>query len=162
MIFITRLVKCPFCGESFNREETKYIHYKNRYWHVNCYKERFPNEEDKEKLRNYIRKLFNVEQLSVLINKQIKDYIKEYKYTYSGILGTLVYCYEIEKMDITKAKGIGIVPYNYENAKEYFKRKKIEQKRIIEESKNIKERKIQKVKIKINTDNKIKRRRRML
>lgn len=162
MIFIARLVKCPFCEISFDREEEEFIYYKNRYWHINCYKERFPDEEEKEKLRNYIKKLFNMEQLSVLINKQIKDYVNEYKYTYSGILGTLVYCYEIEKMDITKAKGIGIVPYNYENAKEHFKRKEIEQKRIIEESKNIKERKIQKVKIKINTDNKIKRRRRML
>lgn len=162
MIFISRPVKCPLCGVSFNREEEKFIYYKNRYWHVDCYKERFPDEEEKEKLRNYIKNLFNVEQLSVLINKQIKDYINEYKYTYSGILGTLTYCYEIKKMDITKAKGIGIVPYNYEDAKKYFERKEIEQKRIIEESKNIKERKIQKVKIKIDTDNKIKRRRRML
>lgn len=162
MIFIARLVKCPFCGESFNREETKYIHYKNRYWHVNCYNEKFPNEEDKEKLRTYIKQLFNINQLSVLINKQIKDYTKEYNYTYSGILGTLIYCYEIQKMDIKKAKGIGIVPYNYENAKNYFQQKKAEQKRVIEESKNIKERKIQKVKVKINIANNIKKRRKML
>ena len=65
-------------------------------------------------------------------------------------------------MDISKAKGIGIVPYNYENAKNYFQQKKAEQKRIIEESQNIKERKTQKVKVKINITNNIKKRRRML
>ena len=162
MIFIARLVKCPFCGVSFDREKEKYIHYKNRYWHVNCYNEKFPNEEDKEKLRTYIKNLFNIDKLTVLINKQIKDYTEEYKYTYSGILGTLVYCYEIKKMDITKAKGIGIVPYNYEDAKNYFQQKKAEQKRVIEESKNIKEREVQKIKVKINITNNIKKRRRIL
>ena len=147
MIFIARLVKCPFCGVSFDREKEKYIHYKNRYWHVNCYNEKFPNEEDKEKLRTYIKNLFNIDKLTVLINKQIKDYTEEYKYTYSGILGTLVYCYEIK---------------NYEDAKNYFQQKKAEQKRVIEESKNIKEREVQKIKVKVNITNNIKKRRRML
>ena len=37
------------------------------------------------------------------------------------MLGTLVYWYEIKKAQIDKAQGgIGIIPYIYEQAKEYY------------------------------------------
>lgn len=159
---MARLVKCPFCGQQFNRDEVEYVHYKNRYWHKKCFNEKFPNEEEKEALRNYIKKIFHMEQLTVLINKQIKTFVEENHYTYSGIMGTLVYCYEIRHMDITKAKGIGIVPYNYDEARSYFAKQAEQQNRISEAAKIIKERKKENIKLKITAKNHIKKRRKML
>ena len=47
--------------------------------------------------------------------------MREYHYTYSGIYKTLQYWYEIKNNDISKANGgIGIVPYVYDQAKQYF------------------------------------------
>lgn len=47
-------------------------------------------------------------------------YITEYNYTYSGILSTLKYAFEIKHNDISKANGgIGIVGYLYQEAFRY-------------------------------------------
>ena len=162
MIFISRLVKCPFCEQYFNKDKTDFVFKKNRYWHKECFEEKYPNEEEKEELREYIKKLLNIEQLTPLINKQLKVYIEENKFTYSGILGTLMYCYEVKKIDRTKAKGIGIVLYTYNEAKEYFEQKKVEQKRINEESKEIQYRKKEKIKIKVDINNHVKKRRKII
>ena len=59
--------------------------------------------------------------LPAKIAKQIRDYRIQYGYTFSGILGTLVYWYEVKQAQIDKANGgIGIVPYVYDQAKEYY------------------------------------------
>lgn len=56
------------------------------------------------------------------IQLQIASYIKDYNYTYSGILKTLIYFYNIQKNDISKSNGgIGIVPYVYQQAHDYYK-----------------------------------------
>lgn len=157
------MVKCPFCDKSFNREETDYIHYKNRYWHVECYKEKFPDEEEKQLLIDYIKKLFNIEKLTPLIYKQIKDFVEEYKYTYSGMRGTLVYSYEIRKLDIGKARGIGIIPYNYEEAKNYFINIEEENKKILDMAEYIENRtNKENITVRIRNKNRIKKRRRIL
>ena len=44
-----------------------------------------------------------------------------YGYTYSGMLGTLMYWYEVRGGVLEKANGgVGIVPYKYDEAKEYY------------------------------------------
>lgn len=51
----------------------------------------------------------------------MKEYLEVYHYTYSGILKSLIYFYEIQHGDISRAnQGIGIVPYVYEKAKAYY------------------------------------------
>ena len=53
--------------------------------------------------------------------KQINQYINEYHYSYSGILKSLTYFYEIKGNSLDKANGgIGIVPYVYKNAYNYY------------------------------------------
>jgi hypothetical protein len=55
------------------------------------------------------------------IQKQIKQYVEEYHYTYSGIHKALVYFYEVKGNSIEKANnGIGIVPYIYKDAYNYY------------------------------------------
>ena len=51
----------------------------------------------------------------------MKKYVEEFNYTYSGIRKALIYHYEIKGGDKLKANGgIGIVPYVYENAYNYY------------------------------------------
>ena len=47
--------------------------------------------------------------------------MKDFNYTYSGILSTLKYWFEVKHNDISKSHGgIGIVPYVYNDAKNYY------------------------------------------
>ena len=53
--------------------------------------------------------------------KQIKDFQIEYNYTYSGMLKTLIYWYEIKGNSKEKANGgIGIVHFIYNDAYNYY------------------------------------------
>ena len=76
---------------------------------------------DKMKLEQYINKLFHTDYVDPRIQKQIKNYIKEYNFTYSGILKSLVYCYEVKQNPVEKSNdGIGIVPWVYKQAFNYY------------------------------------------
>ena len=76
---------------------------------------------DKMKLEQYINKLFHTDYVDPRIQKQIKNYIKEYNFTYSGILKSLVYFYEVKQNTVEKSNdGIGIVPWVYKQAFNYY------------------------------------------
>lgn len=66
-------------------------------------------------------KLFNTEYVEPRVQKQITKYINEYNYTYSGMLKALKYFYEVKGNSIEKSNGgIGILPYIYKNAYNYW------------------------------------------
>lgn len=66
-------------------------------------------------------KLFNMDYVPPRAQKQIKQYIKEYNFTYSGMKKALYYFYEIKKNDISKAnQGVAIIPYIYQESYNYF------------------------------------------
>ena len=70
--------------------------------------------KDKEELNEYIKKLFKIDYVDARIQKQIKQYVEEYHYSYSGIRKALIYFFEIKGNSIEKSNGgIGIVPYVY-------------------------------------------------
>ena len=76
---------------------------------------------DKMKLEQSINKLFHTDYVDPRIQKQIKNYIKEYNFTYSGILKSLVYFYEVKQNPVEKSNdGIGIVPWVYKQAFNYY------------------------------------------
>ena len=121
-----RPVKCLYCGEMFDRTITDFVQVtKLRYAHKICYDKHISDLSQEEKditaLHNYIKTLFNIESLTPRITKQIQTYHENNNYTYSGILKSLVYFYQIKGNDISKANGgIGIVPYIYEEARTYY------------------------------------------
>lgn len=76
---------------------------------------------DKMQLEQYIIQLFHSDYVDPRIQKQIKSYIENYNFTYSGILKSLVYFYDVKKNPIEKANdGIGIVPWIYKQAFDYY------------------------------------------
>ena len=123
---MSHIVTCPFCKEKFNRDKVDFVQISaRRYAHPKCYQESEKNktqeEKDRENLEAYILKLFNEPYLNARIKKQIKDFQIEYNYTYSGMLKTLIYWYEIKGNSIEKANGgIGIIPYVYKDAFNYY------------------------------------------
>lgn len=119
-------VKCIYCGKTFDRDKDPCVQVSNRrYAHKNCSaladEKLKQQEKDKQALEEYIMKLFNTTYVDARIQKQIKQYIEEYNYTYSGIHKALIYHFEVKKGDIEKANGgIGIVPYTYQTAYRYY------------------------------------------
>lgn len=119
-------VKCSICSQIFDRDKEPFVNTSaRRYAHYKCATGIDPpknqEEQDKEKLEQYIKKLFNIDYITPKIQKQIKSYRKDYNYTYSGIHGALVYAFEIKHNKIEKANGgIGLVPYIYEQARLYY------------------------------------------
>ena len=78
-------------------------------------------DEDLTKLKDYISKLYGDKANWHLIMKQIKDYQKEYNYSLSGILKSLVWFYEVKGNSPEKSNGgIGIVPFAYQDAYNYY------------------------------------------
>jgi len=72
-------------------------------------------------MEEYIKKLLNISALTPKINKQILTYKNDYNYSYSCIHKSLTYFYEIKGNDVSKANGgIGIVPYVYKQALDYY------------------------------------------
>jgi len=123
-------VKCSICGVTFDRDKIQAVKTgARRYAHATCdpnNKDLVPlltKEEDPDltKLKEYINELYGREANWALINKQIKTYTTENKYSYSGILKSLVYFYKIKGNSIDKSNGgIGIVPFTYQAAYDYY------------------------------------------
>ena len=100
-----------------------------RYGHATCYPDNedfvplAENQEDPDlvKLKDYINKLFGKSANWAQINRQLKIYTTENGYSYSGILKSLVYFYDVKANSVDKSNGaLGIVPYIYQDAYNYY------------------------------------------
>lgn len=140
---MAHIVTCTVCKQQFDRDKIEAVKMSaRRYAHATCVlkqgsleeqaqaerilAEQAKQEKDLIALEEYIKKKFGVEDDVALIirtRQQIKTFRDEYKYTYSGILKSLIYFYEIKGNKIDKSNGgIGIVPYVYDEAKIYYQR----------------------------------------
>lgn len=123
---MAHIVTCIYCKKKFDRDKSLFVQVSNRrYAHPECSalndQKKAREELDKEELNNYIMKLFNTSYVDARIQKQIKQYVDEYNFTYSGIHKALIYFFEVKGNTIEKANGgIGIVPYVYKNAYDYY------------------------------------------
>ena len=116
-------VSCIYCKKTINKKEDEYIQIGNsKYAHIECSELEAKREKtDAEKLDDYIMKLFNYDYVPPRAQKQIKQFVKEYNYTYSGMLKALVYFYEIKGGSVAEAHdGIGIIPFIYQDAYNYY------------------------------------------
>lgn len=116
-------VTCKYCKKQISKKDDEYVQITNStYAHVTCSELEAKREKtDAEKLDDYIMKLFNYDYVPPRAKKQINQFVQEYNYTYSGILRTLIYFYEIKGGDKEAAHdGIGIVPFCYQDAYNYY------------------------------------------
>lgn len=119
------LVKCPICNLTFDRNAEEFVQMGRRYAHKMCHEAQSAKENEEQKalkaLEEYIMKMFNETYVNARIKQQLKRMVEQYHYSYSGILKTLIYFFEIKGNSIEKANGgIGIVPYVYNDARDYY------------------------------------------
>lgn len=121
-----KIVKCKYCGIQFDRNAEPFEEVGGRrYAHKVCaekYQASIPqDEQDYKALEDYIKKIFNEKNVGARIKKQIKDFRQEYNYSYSGMLKTLYWWYEIKGHSIDQSQGgIGIIPFIYDDALKYY------------------------------------------
>lgn len=134
------LVKCLYCSKTFDTNKEEFVQIKRRYAHKNCYEAagsqppppakrkpvatpKPPKKEDPDltALKDYINSLFGDDANWPMITKQIKTFKEENGYSYTGILKSLIYFYEVKGGSKEKANGaIGIVPFTYQAAYNYY------------------------------------------
>lgn len=120
------MVKCLYCNEYFDANAEEFEKVKRRYAHKHCFDEHEKNKTDEERdfeaLEKYILERITHETcLSLRVRRQIEEYKNDCQYSYSGILKTLIYFYDIKGNSTARANGgIGIVPYVYQEAYEYY------------------------------------------
>ena len=116
-------VTCAHCKKPLSKKDADCVHIgNNKYVHKACQElEEAREKTDKEKLEDYLKTLFGISYIDPGLKAQIKKYVEEYNYSYSGIQKALYYFYEIKGGDIQKANNrISIVPYIYKDAYNYF------------------------------------------
>lgn len=118
-------VKCPICGETFDRDIEEFVQEKRRYLHKKCFEDRekalSKEEKDLKELEEYILKLFGLSSIPPKIRQQIKIMKEAQNLSYSGILKSLIYFYDVKKNSLEKSNGgIGIVPFVYRDAYKYY------------------------------------------
>lgn len=133
-------VKCPECGERFDRDNTPSQKISNRWYHLECIKavqernrEKAENpnkidtesrgeENDRRELIRYICEKYDMKKPSGMILKQIKSFREEFEYTYKGMELSLRFFFDLENHSVKEDTGIGIIPYVYDRAIKYHVR----------------------------------------
>lgn len=117
-----KLAKCLYCEETFDRNKEPFQPVGRRYAHQKCY-DLYYTEEDyyKEEIYKFIKRIFGPNYKYAVIERQRVKFLKE-GLTNKGIYYALKYHFEVKNGSVEKSEGrIGIVPYLYEEALEYYK-----------------------------------------
>ena len=130
---MSHLVKCAICQKMFDRDVIQAVkHGSRRYSHYDCEpegeivplpkkKEKTEEEQQLDELKKYISLKYGNKANWVLITKQIKDFHENKKYSYSGMLKSLIYFYDVKNNSVEKSNGgIGIIDYMYNDAYNYY------------------------------------------
>lgn len=137
--------KCEYCCLGITKGEEIELP-GDMYAHKECYKkETGKDKSDKDKLFDYIMIVYNESFVDPAKQKSIQKMMNEFNFTYSGIHGTLTYLYEILRKKPTDSNYLGIVPYYYTEAKNYYI--KLEKSRAANAKKNIENYKPKQIKV---------------
>lgn len=91
-------------------------------------------------LEEKIKEILGIDTITLLIKNQITKYVTEYKWKYIDIARALYYFYVVQDGNISQARGIGIVPYVYQESKNYFiqlEKEKARKQKEIEKAKEV-------------------------
>lgn len=120
---------CNDCGNSFSMDVAQKT--KGVCRCPSCFEKWRKDVNKLHTLRDYIYEQQGKDKNKiVLAGKMIQDFVTEHGFSYNGILLTLMYFVEEKGGDISN--GIGIVPYIYEEAREYFSKRNEIRKQISE------------------------------
>ena len=115
-------VKCLYCGKQFQREDCEWEQVGRRYAHKECREKYLQVNGAEEKIYEKCKELFGTDYSKARIQRQLKGFYEQ-GYTQQGIYDAIEYWFDIKGEDVSKAnKGIGIVPFIYEEAARHSKR----------------------------------------
>lgn len=116
-------VKCPICQQYFDRSVEEFVHFKNRYYHKRCFDQVDKIDIVKQKIYDLMREVLGDKYSQARISQQINQFVKD-GLSVNVIYKTLLYWYKVKESSAAKANGgIGIVPYVYEEALDYYEQK---------------------------------------
>lgn len=119
-----RPAKCKWCGKIIE-DKIKATKKGNYWWHNSCLeekeKQKNENKSDRQLLLDYINKLYEG-QIPKYVYIQIEEFKKNYNMTYMGMLLTLEYAFNEKEMTFDNEKGVGIIPYLYDECSKEWKR----------------------------------------
>ena len=126
-----RLVKCQYCQQMVDKDVS--VRFEDKNFHEKCCQD----YKDRKKIYKYVAHLFGFKSENrpgPVIISQLKNFMEKYPYyTYEGILNALTYFYDVKKGSKKKAsEGIGIVPYVYDEAQEYYQKLNYKQEKVAE------------------------------
>lgn len=122
-----RLVKCAYCDGQVDKDIAE--RYNDKNYHADCCKK----QKDRDELISYICNLFGLKKPGPVVYSQLKRFVEVQKYTYEGILHSLQYFYDVKKGSKQKAnQAIGIVPYVYDEAQDYYTKLSYKQDKVAE------------------------------
>lgn len=123
-------VKCQECGLMVEKIEA--IHYENKNYHKDCVE----IKKERQALYKQICSIFYLKTPGPRMYTQIKNFLLE-GYTYKGMMNALEYFYVIKKNSTDKSNGgLGIIPYVYKEAEEYYSRLNYKKEKIASGAKN--------------------------
>ena len=120
-------VICYYCGKEFDRDKVPYIQVRaRRYAHQTCPSNEEANAKileqmEKDAFYDVVKRIYGKDYNYMMINSQAEEYMKQYGYTWSGMKGCLHWFYEIKGGSLEEGHGgVGIIPYIYEEVKQYY------------------------------------------
>ena len=124
--------KCLYCSGEIDISKDDYCMPRtNRYAHSKCYQENYsPDDEFISQIYDFLKSQkisYNYPECE----RQRNHYITKLGYSNEGVLNALKYFYLVKKQSPSKSGNrIGIVPYVYDEAKEYYAKLAQRQKQI--------------------------------
>lgn len=117
--------KCFYCGQRFDRDKVPFVKVgERRYAHLSCSgedPEALKQQQEKDAFYQVVKSIYGKNYNYMLINTQAEEYIQKYNYTWSGMKGCLHWFYNIQHGSLEDSNGgIGIIPYIYDEVKEYY------------------------------------------
>ena len=122
---MAHVVKCLYCGESFDRDKEPCEKIGRRYAHIKCIQTQddaiLQEEKDKNQFYEVVKEIYGKDYNFMMINKQATSYIKEFGYTWSGMTKCLNWFYKINHGSLEEGHGgVGIIPYIYNDVYKYY------------------------------------------
>ena len=127
---MAHIVTCQICHKKFDRDKEPFKKIASRkYVHQSCYdnankneKEIIQDQKDLDELFKYCEKLVGKEKFNFLATQKYFQKLKsdpDKVYTYTGMLRTLHWYYEV-KGHTPDESAVGIIPYAYDDANRYY------------------------------------------
>lgn len=119
----SQFVNCFWCSKAIKPTDEGVVELPGmfgRYAHKSC-ADTHP-KDDREKMIVYLIKLYKFKDDTgwQQLLRQAENFAKNYNFSYSGMMKSLEYFYRVKGNSVDSKRGIGIIPYVYKDAFDYY------------------------------------------